>query len=348
LRNLARGLKRLGVDQRVVVCNVDNKTVVEEVDGIDVIRMARLGEIFSTPICLGWGKNFNHKKYDIIHLHHPNPIATFYLSKSKLKSKLVVGYHSDIVRQRYLKNAYHPILRRVLERADVITTAGPEIDFYDKILRDFSEKCVTIPYGVDLGQWETTPKAVEGAKEIASAYKRPIILFVGRLVYYKGVEFLIKAMTGLYATLLIVGAGPEERRLKKLVDRLNLNSKITFVGFVPNEDLPSYYRACDVFCLPSVVRSESFGIVQLEAMASSRPVVSTEIGTATSFVNRDGETGIIVPPRDEKALTSALKAILDDPILKRRLGEDARRRVVKYFDYRVIAGKFLDLYNKII
>jgi glycosyltransferase involved in cell wall biosynthesis len=171
---------------------------------------------------------------------------------------------------------------------------------------------------------------------------------VGRLVYYKGVEFLIKAMTGLDATLLIVGAGPEERRLKKLVDRLNLNSKITFVGFVPNEDLPSYYRACDVFCLPSVVRSESFGIVQLEAMASSRPVVSTEIGTATSFVNRDGETGIIVPPRDEKALTSALKAILDDPILKRRLGEDARRRVVKYFDYRVIAGKFLDLYNKII
>lgn len=348
LKYLTLGLKEIGVSQKVIVANTERKTSLEKIDEIHVIRLARKGTIFSTPISFGWQKYINEGEYQIIHLHVPNPLATLYLYLYGFEGKLIVSYHSDIVKQRFLKKVYGPIFSSVLNRAERITIAGPDPRMYDKSIAGVSDKCVQIPYGIDTECWKSTDVVKKGAQKIKGVYKKPIILFVGRLVYYKGLEYLVRAMANLDAVLLIVGMGPEKERLKKIVDLLKLNQKVFFIGYVSNEELPFYYHACNVFCLPSIAKSEAFGIVQLEAMACGKPVVSTEIGTATSFVNRDGETGLVVPPKDEKALSSALKTILSDPILKNRLGENARKHVSDNFNYKLVAKKFFDLYSEII
>jgi glycosyltransferase involved in cell wall biosynthesis len=345
LRNLAKGLNELGVYQKVVVANTRRTTSFEIIDGIDIIRLASLSTLFSTPLTYQWHSYIKDKSFDVIHLHAPNPAAELFLRAFEFHGKLVVSYHSDIIRQKKLKLFYDPLFRWILEKADRLVIAGPSPMMYDSLIHDFRGKTVTIPYGIDVARWNRESVDTDRAGRIRSSYKRPIILFVGRLVYYKGLDYLIKAMTKIDATLLIVGTGPEKKRLAKLSEELGLTSRVFFIGFVPDEKLAPYYHACDIFCLPSTARSEAFGIVQLEAMACGKPVVSTEIGTATSTVNRDGTTGIVVSPGDSAALAGALNKILGNPVLRERFGKNAKEWVAAEFDYRLIAGRYHELYQ---
>jgi rhamnosyl/mannosyltransferase len=183
---------------------------------------------------------------------------------------------------------------------------------------------------------------------IREAFGSPLLLFVGRLRYYKGLQYLLAAMSEIPCKLLVVGSGPMEREWRQLAGSLGLSDRVAFLGQVRDEDLPLYYHASDIFLLPASERSEAFGTVQVEAMACGKPVVCTELGTGTSFVNLHGETGLVVPPRDSTALASAICTLLQDEQLRREMGHRARARAYSEFSLPTMVDRITSLYERIL
>jgi len=330
---LAEGLQQQGVDVRVLVTNTDRRTVEEAINGVPVTKTGRVTQVSSAPISLSFYPHFSRAsaRADIAHLHSPYPpaeLGQLFLGRSR---RFVLTYHSDIVRQRVLGLLYRPFLWQVLRRADRITISNPTYIQTSPFLRPFAHKCKVIHHGIDLSRFQATPQIESRAAEIRQQYKEPgLVLFVGRLRHYKGVDVLIKAMQALDARLLIVGTGPMAAVWKQEAAACKAAKRITFLGEVPEEELVALYHAADVFALPATNRAETWGTVQIEAMACALPIVSTELGTGTSYVNRDGVTGFVIPPRDPLALASALHRLLDDGAMRRQMGEAGRRRAPKF------------------
>jgi len=184
-------------------------------------------------------------------------------------------------------------------------------------------------------------------RTIQAKYGTRIVLAVGRLVYYKGFEFLVRAMAKVHGHLLIVGDGPLRRALQDEAQITGVSDRVHFLGEIQNSGLLPYYRASQVFVLPSIARSEAFGIVQLEAMACGKPVVNTRVDSGVPFVSIDGVTGFTVPPRNSDALTSAINRLLNDPELCARFGEAGKRRVEAEFTAPLMARRTLDIYENV-
>jgi rhamnosyl/mannosyltransferase len=188
--------------------------------------------------------------------------------------------------------------------------------------------------------------AAADVERIRALHGPRIVLGVGRLIYYKGFEYLVEAMRDIDARLLIIGEGPLRERLTTLARTLGIADRVTLLGTV--QDAFPYYQAADVFVLPSIARSEAFGLVQLEAMACGTPVVNTRLDSGVPYVSIDGETGRTVPPEDSRALAAAIKGLLDDPVERARLGAAARRRVEEHFTVELMAAGTLALYRALI
>jgi rhamnosyl/mannosyltransferase len=199
--------------------------------------------------------------------------------------------------------------------------------------------------GIDLERFRK-PQS-EGVRELRNKYGTPLLLFVGILRYYKGLEYLITALRDVKATLLVVGSGPMAEQWQNLTVRLGLADRVFFVG-QHVEDLPVYYQACDLFVLPSSHRSEAFGLVQVEAMACGKAVICTELGTGTSYVNVDGETGLVVPARDADALALAITRLLNDDALRIEMGKRGRERALREFSHETMIDRVLELYQGLL
>jgi rhamnosyl/mannosyltransferase len=280
---------------------------------------------------------------DVAHLHFPYPLGELANHFFGHARKTVITYHSDIIRQKYLRVAYAPLLARVLARADRIIASSPNYIASSPVLARYKNKCVVVPLGIDPTPFEISPSGSlsYGEKD------RVRLLFVGHLRYYKGVNYLIEAMPETpRAQLTIVGSGPMERAWRELAQRLNVSERVTFAGEVSDAELPGYYAASDIFVLPASERSEAFGAVQLEAMASGKPVVCTELGTGTSFVNVNEETGLVVPARDSDALARAINRLIDDPALRARMGAAGRARVRDKFTLEKMVDQVMQVYTK--
>jgi rhamnosyl/mannosyltransferase len=204
-------------------------------------------------------------------------------------------------------------------------------------LQKFDSKCAVVPLPIDLGHW----RRVES--EDAMAFKRSLglgtsklVLFVGRLVYYKGLDYLVEAMRDVSARLIVVGQGPEELRLRRKVEEMGLGERIIFAGFVPDEQLVWYYNIADVFVLPSTSKAEMYGIVQMEAMACGVPIVNTQLDTGVNFVSPHGQTGLTVPPRDVDSLSLALNELLNNRTLTDQYSHNALTRVEMFSSEKVV------------
>ncbi|HEV2348453.1 MAG TPA: glycosyltransferase [Terriglobia bacterium] len=321
----------------------------EDVDGnLRVIRVPRIMELRSTALCatLPWELGRIHA--DIIHLHFPDPMAHLAYVWGGRSSKLVITWHSDIVRQRFLLAPYSSFLRRIVNRADRIIVSSPVMREKSPWLGSAQDRCVVIPFGVDLAKFELTPKVREKSVDARRRHGPALILFVGRLVYYKGLEYLLEAMQGIDGKLLVVGTGPLKSVHRRQVDQLGLGSKVEFLGEVSEEQLIALLHACDLFVLPSTERSETFGIVQLEAMACSKPVVCTNLPTGVPWVNQNERTGLVVPPRNALALQGAIQRLLKNPSLRQEFGEAARKRVESEFTNEVHAHRMLSVYESVL
>jgi len=249
----------------------------------------------------------------------------------------VLTYHSDVVRQARILRFYRPLQRRVLQAAERILVATPNYLESSPTLQPFREKCRIVPYGIDRRPFLTA--LPEAGQALRARYGGgPLLLFVGVLRYYKGLQYLLQAMPQVPGRLLLVGEGPMGAALRAQAQDLGLAERVVFVGRVTDEDLPAYYRAADLFILPASERSEAFGLVLVEAMTSGLPVISTELGTGTSYVNQDGASGLVVPPKDPAALARAINRLLDDASLRARLAQGALARSALFSAERMVAA----------
>jgi rhamnosyl/mannosyltransferase len=309
----------------------------EAVDGVPVTRVAsfgRVGAVSLTPSLAFW---LSRASADVIVLHEPNPMALVACSLAPPDVPLVVWFHSEVVRPRWrYRLFYEPFLNRVLARAARIVVSAP-------LMRDVPalvghrEKVTVLPYGLDPAGYPVQPARAPRPKDL------PTVLFVGRLVAYKGVDVLLRAMVDVPASLVLVGDGPLRQSLEQLARDLGIDDRITFAGRVSDADRLAWFGRADVVALPSVSRQEAFGMVQVEAMLTGRPVVSTSLPTGVPWVNQHGESGLVVPPGDSAALAGALRLLFGDPDLRARLGEGGRARANRLFTAERMCAEFASL-----
>ncbi len=347
LHELCQALKDK-VDLEVLVSNVRFKTEIEHLQGYRIIRVASLGYAASTHLGIFFSYWMRKLKADIIHFHFPYPVAEIAYLLSGIRRRVVVTYHADIVHHPVIWGMLSPFEMRFLKRADrIIATSGNMIKCSD-ILSRFADKCATVPFGIDVSRFCMTDKIKDKVAGMRRRYPAPILLFVGRLVPYKGLDVLIPAMNYVNANLLVVGEGPSKKALMRLTEKNGLTGKIHFLGILPEEELVSSYHACELLVLPSVDTAEAFGIVQLEAHACGKPVVSTDLSTGVTYANLDGVTGVVVPSRSPRGLADGINRLLRDDRLRQRLGRQARERVNSEFTGEIMAGRTLDVYNQVI
>ena len=342
LRALSRGLQ--GQAEVTVVVAGKRLPAAEYIDGVKIERLAVALTAFGAPICPQLIARLRRADSDIVHVHLPNPWAAIAYLASCCRRPLVVSYHSDVVRQSAIEPAFRPVLLQFLKRASVIICSSENLLKHSQILRKFRDRCVVVPYGID--PQHTKLVDIARVNSITAEYNRPIILAVGRLVYYKGFEYLIGAMKDVEASLVIVGRGPRKKELLQLASDLGVARKVTILDQV--EDVQPYYHAAEIFVLPSTARSEAFGIVQIEAMAAGKPVVNTELATGVPFVSQHGRTGLTVPPANRQALAEAMNRLLDNPELRRQYGYAARQRAQQEFNLADMVSRTLDVYRATI
>lgn len=341
--------ERAHVDSQVLVANTVARTVRETRNGVPVTRVASLGAIGSVGVCPGFPAALARIERDVTVIHEPNPVALVSDWVTRQSGPLVVWFHSEVLRPQWkYRLLYRPFLRRVLQRADAIVVSSPPLAEHAQELQDFREKCRVVPFGIDLARLEATPAVLDRARAIRASHRRPIVLFVGRLVPYKGVDVLLRAMTSVDATAIVVGDGPLRGPLHSSAASLGLRERVVFTGGISDEEVVAHLHACDVFVLPSVTHAETFGVAQLEAMACGKPVVSTNVRSGVPWVNRHGATGLVVEPGDEHALAAALRTLLADEAGRRAMGTAGRERVRREFTLQRMAEATSALYHEVV
>ncbi len=342
LVTLDRELVRHGVAVRCVVAAVSGRGGTGRVDGVEVERVATFGTVLSQPLAPGLAAAVRRAPADVVHLHHPNPLGDVAVLQDR--RPLVVTQHSDVVRQRALRPLYLPLVRSALRRARFVVAASEPFLRWSEELRPFAAKARVIPHGIDPVPFVASAATEAAARALRAAWPAgPVVLSVGRLVRYKGHEVLLRAARGLDATVVLVGEGPEAPRLRALA-----GPRTVLAGAVAEVELPAYYRAADVFCLPSVTAAEAFGLVLLEAMASGLPLVTTALPTGVSAVNREGTTGLVAPPGEAGALREALAALLGDAARRRAMGDAARTVLETEYTASLMGERYLALYREAI
>ena len=288
-----------------------------------------------------------NKEYDIIHIHHPDPMACLALFLSGYKGPVVLHWHSDILKQKMLLKLYSPLQNWLLRRAKVIVGTTPVYVQESPFLENIQRKVISVPIGID--EMKPVPGRVAQIKERYAGKK--IIFSLGRLVEYKGYEYLIKASQKLNDDyiILIGGKGPLQEYLQSLIDELGVRKKVKLLGFIDDKDLPDYFGACDLFCLSSIWKTEAFGIVQIEAMSCGKPVIAMNIPeSGVSWVNINRFSGINVKPEDADALAEAITAVLTDECLYEELARGARRRYETMFTKALMTKLCLNLYSGVL
>ena len=288
------------------------------------------------------------RDYDIIHIHHPDPMAALALYLSGFRGKVVLHWHADIVRQNKLLSYYKPLQSWLIRRADLIVGTSPVYIKESDALRDVQQKTVVVPIGVtspDTQYVAPTPPVLEQFRD------KTIVFTLGRLVTYKGFDYLIEAARFLpdNYVVLIGGDGNQRSALEAKIVAEGVEDKVKLLGFIPQDHLTAYFKACRLFCLSSVDKREAFAIVQVEAMAFGKPIVSTNIpGSGVPWVNKDGVSGLTVKPCDSRALADAIVQLCSDEARYAQFCRQARERYNKHFRYDVMINKMEAAYKQLV
>jgi rhamnosyl/mannosyltransferase len=327
-----------GFESEVLTSSRSWRRVDERVDGVRFLRVPEYGRMVSTPVTPSWWGEIRRSRPAAFHFHLPVPLAELVALARWPATPVVASWYADVARNPRLARGYATVQRRFLSRVDRIVVSSQVLADRAPGLAAHRDRVVVVPFGVDPAEWPADRRRVQ---ELRRAARGPLVLFLGRLVRYKGVEVLVEAMRDVDATLLVVGDGPERRAL----ERAAAGSRVRFVGSVTNEERSAYYRAADVFVLPAVSRAETFGIAMLEAMSFGTPAISTELGTGTSWVNVAGDTGLVVPPADATALRAAITTVLGDHRMRAAMGEAAADRARRRFSKPEMLDRLAEVYR---
>jgi len=345
------GFNMRGVQCDVLCSNAEASSETSQFDGYTAYRAATYGMVNSAPISPGLiSKLWNiHKNYDIIHVHHPDPMAFLALYIVRPSAKIVVQWQSDIVRQEVMLKLFLPLQNWVLKRADSIIAASEAYATHSPYLKPYLDKTEIVPIGISDDSFHADDKKVEQIREKYAGKK--IVLAFGRLVTYKGFDYLAEAAQYLSDdyVILIGGGGSEEKTLSEIIDKYGLENKVHLLGHVEESDKYNYYQAASIFCLPSVTKAEAYGIVLLEAMAFGKPIVSSRIEeSGMIWVNQDNYTGLQVPPRSPKKLAQAIERIGNDPELYLKFSNNCIERYRSLFTREKMIDTFDKLYRKML
>lgn len=333
----------------LTVSSDKNMRVVCDAQG-SVIELPRLTKIKSMVVSLPYGYILGKLApgYDILHFNFPNPmaeVAAVRYGKKLGNAGKIAFYHADIVPAKRFSGIYNSIITsRFLKLMDHIIVSSPNLLKSSPHLAPFKEKICVIPFGVDLNYY--TPPSSEKDDSIQTRQSTPNILFVGRLSRYKGIDYLIRAMSHAPGCLSVIGDGPLKETLIQLTKDLQLTDRVVFCGYVSEQELLQKYQQADILVLPSTDAGEAFGYVLIEAMACRTALISTELNTGTSYVNADGETGFVVPPEDVDALSKAIRLLADNPNMLNRFKDQALHRAQELFSIDRMLSDTEKLYCK--
>lgn len=344
---LCQGSRAFGVEGQVLTLSPDPVPARIQVADHQVVRVKENFNLASTGFSLSAFSTFKAMaaEADLVHFHFPWPMMDLVHFATRHGRPTVLSYHSDIIKQRTLLKLYAPLMNRMLGSMDRILVASPNYQRTSETLKPFADKTVVVPYGLD----ETAYPQVSAERQAHWQAQVPdkFFLFVGVLRYYKGLSTLLDALEGVDYPVLILGGGPQEQELKAQAERLQLRN-VRFLGRLDDEDKACLLQLSHALVFPSHLRSEAFGISLLEASMYSKPMISCEIGTGTTFVNIDGETGLAVPPENPQALREALKRLWDNPEEAARFGAQARARFEAMFTAQRMCERTVEVYRQLV
>jgi rhamnosyl/mannosyltransferase len=349
---LAEGLHRKGWRTGVLCANRGARTRIDEPPGgYPVVRAGAWTTLLSTSIAPAMLHQMRRLQAtaDVVHVHMPDPMAAAAVWCCRPDAKLVVHWHSDVIRQRWALKLYEPLQTWLLRRADVIVATSAPYAEASSVLAPWRHKVRVIPIGISDNRSSATAHQVATVRQ---RYRhRRMVFALGRMTYYKGFDVLIEAAAGLPDDTVVVIGGDGELldRFQHTVARKGLAGKVHLPGHIDDDWLPSYFAACDVFCMPSTVRAEAYGVAIIEAMIMGKPIVASAIeGSGVPWVNQDGSTGYNVAVGEPAALREGLLRVLSDQALQRRLGEAARQRYVDTFGAQQMIQRMTDLYTDLL
>lgn len=345
---LSKKLIEKGHSLTVLTSLIEGTKEKENLNEIEIIRVKQIMNLFTTPITPSL-KKISLKEYDIIHVHSPPPLTSYYLAKSckKQKKDFILTYHCDLEIPsffgRLVVDFYCMTIGKYpIKRAKKIIATTRNYAETSRLL--WNTNTIIIPNAVDEKRF--SPNIDE--KEIKEKYKdEKIVLFVGRLVHHKGIESFIRTAKNVSAKYLIVGEGNMKKYFEKIAKNLGLEKKVIFVGKVSNEELPKYYKACDVFVLPSVSRLEAFGIVALEGMATAKPIVISDIPGVREIIE-NGKEGFYAEPMNENDFAEKINLLLKDEKLAEEIGKNARKKILENYTWDNVIGRIEELYREVI
>jgi len=348
IRQICLNTKLQGIESRVVSLSRQANLKVRYHDEAVVYRYKLSFEIASCGFSVAAFNEFKqHIEWaDIINYHYPWPFADLlHFFSAKVNKPVVITYHSDVIRQQGLLKMYAPLMRRFLQIAQRIVVTSPCYLSTSETLQSYQHKCEVIPIGLN----KKTHPIVSQDKidSVRQIYGQGFFLFIGVLRYYKGLKYLLEAIKQTSLKVVIAGSGPEENNLKKLAKKLQLDNVI-FAGQVSDEDKVALLKLSTAVVLPSMMRSEAFGVVLLEGAIYAKPLITTEIGTGTSFVNQHNLTGFVVKPSEPLALQLAMQKLMGNPGLAKKMGLAAQQWYEEKFTGEIMSEAYNQLYQQVI
>jgi glycosyltransferase involved in cell wall biosynthesis len=350
-RDLSAGFVRRGFEVDVL-CAHKLFRHVEERDalGVRITRAASWGMLLSTSMAPGllWQACKCRCVHDVVHVHMPDPLAALAVWVARPRARVVLHWHSDVVRQRVARHLYAPLERWLLQRADAVIATSPPYALSSPQLQSVREKVVVIPIGAPAPH-PVDPQRLGQLRERHRG--RRVVFALGRMTYYKGWDVLIEAARALPEDVQVVvgGGGPELPQYRARAERAGMAERVVFVGPLGSATVEAYFQLAELFCMASTVRAEAYGVAVLEAMARGLPVVATDIpGSGLGWLQRHGETGLCVPPGDARALAGALCTLLGDAGLRARYGRAGQARWAAMFTAETMAEQTVALYRRLL
>ncbi len=343
IKNIIESTQRAGVEHAILTSSQNAST--EEEGGVTITRLPTTVSISSCPVSISMLFKYRAlvEPFDLLHYHFPWPFAEALHVICQIKKPFIVSYQSDIVKQKILKQFYWPFFKRFMSQASCIVAASQNYLATSRDLKPFLSRCDAIPVGIaDLPAPES--QKVTHWRSVAG---EGFLLFVGVLRYYKSLHILLDALKGQQVPVVIAGDGPCGEALKAQAQKNGLTS-VQFVGRVSDADKLALLHLCRGVVLPSSQRSEAYGVVLVEGLAAGKPLISTEIGTGTSFINQHGETGWVVQPDAPDELWKAIDALFSEDALAKKMGEAARARYEALFTAEKMGKAYQALYEKIL
>jgi glycosyltransferase involved in cell wall biosynthesis len=348
IRQICANTLKHGATHRIFILSSTPDPCVVNFPEADVYRFPLAFEIASCGFSLSAFSGFKRlvEWADIVHYHFPWPYGDLLHFLCRVKKPTVVSYQSDIVRQKSLLRLYSPLQHWFLSKATRVVATSPNYLQSSPVLVNYLSKVDIIPNGLDESGYlklSSEKKNEEVRQSVGSDY----FLFIGVLRYYKCLQYLLDAAQNAPFTVVLAGSGPMEQKLKKQAEQNGLEN-VKFLGYVDDEMKVALIHEARAIVFPSCERSEAFGITLLEGALFGKPLITAEIGTGTTYINKDKETGVVVSPKDVVSLRAAMERLYNDKTFALQMGKGARARFETLFTGREMGDKYAQVYCEVL